>query len=378
MFRQLKKLNFLKPLIEMNKFIKIFLVVLLIFISDHVFCQVGIGTSSPHASAVLEIQSDKGGLLIPRMTVSQFLAIENPAAGLMVFLTDYNEGTIIYVKQNGSWEVQSSSSVGIPGSPTSVTAIAENKQATISFTAPSNDGGAPITSYTAISSPGNITGTLNQETSGSITVTGLTNDTDYTFTVIANNAFGSSQASNTSGTVRPLYEVGDYVYGGVVFYVASADENLDSDTALERYLICSVDKQSSQNGIRWHNGSNSATSAQYSLIGKGALNTDLIISAQGATQTTYAAGLARAYQGGGYTDWFLPSINELSEMHAKRNEINATSTLNGGANFTAAFYWSSTEKDVDEAYYMNFNPGGGDSGDKGKNFGLSVRAIRAQ
>ncbi len=362
----------------MNKVIKIFLVVLLIFISDHVFCQVGIGTSSPHASAVLEIQSDKGGLLIPRMTISQFLAIENPAAGLMVFLTNYNGGTIIYVKQDGSWEVQSSSSVGIPASPTLVTAVAENQQATISFTAPSNDGGVPITSYTAISSPGNITGTLNQETSGSITVTGLTNDTDYTFTVIANNAFGSSQASNTSDTVRPLYEVGDYVYGGVVFYVASTDENLDSDTALERYLICSVDKQSSQNGIRWHNGSNIVTSAQYSDIDKGALNTDLIISAQGATETTYAAGLARAYQGGGYTDWFLPSINELSEMHAKRNEINATSTLNGGANFTAAFYWSSTEKDVDEAYYMNFNPGGGGSGDKGKNFGLSVRAIRAQ
>jgi hypothetical protein len=361
----------------MNKFIKIFLVVLLIFISDHVFCQVGIGTSSPHASAVLEIQSDKGGLLIPRMTISQFLDIENPAAGLMVFLTDYNKGKIIYVKQDGSWEVQTASSVGVPDSPKLDNVAVGNQQATITFIAPSNDGGTPITSYIAISSPGNITGTLNQETSGKIIVTGLTNDTDYTFTVTAKNAFGLSAASAPSEPVSPLYDEGDYAYGGVVFYVADSVMNLDNDDALERYLICSVDRQSPESGTTWYNGSNIQTSADYSQIGYGASNTDKIIEKQGDTQTDYAAGLARAYQGGGYTDWFLPSLNELKKVHEKRDKINATSTLNGGANFTEAFYWTSTEQGWGKAHYVDFNPAEKHSY-RGKDWGLSVRAIRAQ
>jgi hypothetical protein len=363
----------------MNKFIKIFLVVLLIFISDHVFCQVGIGTSSPHASAVLEIQSDKGGLLIPRMTVSQFLAIENPAAGLMVFLTDYNEGTIIYVKQNGSWEVQSSSSVSVPGSPTSVTAIAGDQQATVSFTAPDNNGGSAITSYTVISSPEGITSTIEQAESGFVIVSGLTNDIDYTFTVTANNTFGSGTASDSSNSIRCLYNVGDYAYGGVVFYVADSVMNLDNDDALERYLICSIKNQSIENvGIAWNNGSFFQVGANGETIETGANNTDSIINAQGDIQTDYAAGLARAYQGGGYTDWFLPSRNGLEEMYNNKIKINTTAEANGGKAFTEAFYWSSTEKNIGYAEYVSFHPNTGNWGDKYKDFSLSVRAIRAQ
>ena len=42
----------------------------------------------------------------------------------------------------------------VPGPPTVPSATAGNTQATVSFTAPSNDGGAPITGYTATSAPG--------------------------------------------------------------------------------------------------------------------------------------------------------------------------------------------------------------------------------
>jgi hypothetical protein len=51
---------------------------------------VSVGTSSPHASALLDIASTTKGVLIPRMTTAQRTAIASPAAGLMLYDTDRN------------------------------------------------------------------------------------------------------------------------------------------------------------------------------------------------------------------------------------------------------------------------------------------------
>jgi hypothetical protein len=75
-------------------------------------------------------------------------------------------------------------------------------------TAPSSNGGAAITSYTATSSPGGFTGTVTQSGDGTITVSGLTNGTGYTFTVTATNAIGTSVASAASSSVVPIYPPG--------------------------------------------------------------------------------------------------------------------------------------------------------------------------
>ena len=52
--------------------------------------QVGIGTSSPHTSAILDLTSTTKGLLLPRLTTTQINAISTPAAGLTVYNTDIN------------------------------------------------------------------------------------------------------------------------------------------------------------------------------------------------------------------------------------------------------------------------------------------------
>ena len=99
----------------------------------------------------------------------------------------------------------------VPGAPAIGTAVVSGVSgtATVAFTAPVSNGGSAITSYTATSSPAGGTGTLNQAGSGTITVTGLTNGTPYTFTVKANNAAGASAASEpTSPEVTP-YSVPD-------------------------------------------------------------------------------------------------------------------------------------------------------------------------
>jgi uncharacterized protein (TIGR02145 family) len=91
--------------------------------------------------------------------------------------------------------------VTVPGPPTSVTASAGNASASVSFVAPTNNGGSAITGYTVTSSPGGITAT---GTTSPINVTGLTNGTAYTFRVIATNVIGNSVASSASTAVTPV------------------------------------------------------------------------------------------------------------------------------------------------------------------------------
>ena len=60
---------------------------------------VGIGTSSPSASAILDLTSTSKGVLIPRMTAAQKSAISSPSTGLLIFQTDAPAGFYYY---NGS------------------------------------------------------------------------------------------------------------------------------------------------------------------------------------------------------------------------------------------------------------------------------------
>ena len=80
----------------------------------------------------------------------------------------------------------------------------DSDEAVIYFDAPANDGQTPVLYYTAKANPGNATGITLQRGSGSITITGLTKSTTYTFTVTAHNINGTSVESKPSLPVTTL------------------------------------------------------------------------------------------------------------------------------------------------------------------------------
>lgn len=183
----------------MKKITNIILVFML-FISTLATAQYGIGTTNPSASAVLDISSTSKGLLLPRMNTMQRDGIASPAAGLLIFNStsskfNYYNGTA-WIEITGSLAAVSSA----PDAPVIGTATASAGAASVAFTAPTNDGGSAITNYIVTSTPGNFTG---QGTASPISVTGLTNGTAYTFTVVAVNSLGTSAASAASNSVTP-------------------------------------------------------------------------------------------------------------------------------------------------------------------------------
>ena len=146
-----------------------------------------------------------------------------------------------------------------------------------------------------------------------------------------------------AASIAPI-EIGSYYQSGVVFYIFQLGEPgyVENET---HGLMCDTNDQDGGSGIAWYNGAYTATGAEEPGIGKGPINTALIISSQGAG--TYAATVCTAYDDG---NWFLPSQDELNIMGNSRVIINAASEANGGSAFVpGGWYWSSTSISIEWA-----------------------------
>jgi hypothetical protein len=93
-----------------------------------------------------------------------------------------------------------------PGPPQDVTALAGNGRATVTWLAPSKDGGGPIRRFTVTAEPGaaSCASVVRGPGEGSCVVPGLSNGTPYTFVVRAANRAGPGAVSGRSNPVRPL------------------------------------------------------------------------------------------------------------------------------------------------------------------------------
>ena len=222
-----------------------------------------------------------------------------------------------------------------------------------------------------------VTGTMSVQTIASSSSANLKactfSRTGYTFGGWATTSGGTvkynDEANYTMGTANvTLYakwttnphSLGDTgPAGGWVFY----DKGSYSDGW--RYLEAAPSDQST--GIQWYNGSNVDTGAIGSAIGTGQANTTAIVAKQGAG--SYAAQLCNDLTVGGYSDWFLPSKDELNQMY-----LNLKKQGVGG--FASDYYWNSLEYTTDSAWDQYFGNGQQYYGNP-KSIADRVRAARA-
>ena len=125
-------------------------------------------------------------------------------------LTNGTDYTFTVTATNGLGTTSAASSASnsvtpatVPGAPTIGTATAGNAQASVTWTAPADNGGAAVTSYTATAVEDNTKSCSANGSTLTCTITGLTNGSAYTFTVTATNAAGTSAASAPSNSVTP-------------------------------------------------------------------------------------------------------------------------------------------------------------------------------
>ena len=397
--------------------------ILLFLIITNITAQVGINNSNPHESAALDITSTTGGLLIPRMTNAERLNISEPTAGLQVFVSDFDGGVFMFY-DGTKWGTLSFTKTN-PNAPNIGTATAGNAQATVSYTFPSSNGGSVITSYTATSNPGGITGTLSQAGSGDITVSGLTNGSTYTFTVTATNAIGTSVASAASNSVTPAVPIVPDAPTDVIASSGNAQATVsytapssNGGSVITSYTatsnpgnITAAVNQSGSGSITVPGLTNdtsytftvTATNAIGASVASGASNS-VIPSVTPEVGDFYGGGVVFYLDGNGggliaaptdhtsgvnwysspgicanltigtYSDWFLPSKDELNLMYENIGQGNVLGLGNVG-NFANNDYWSSTGIDGYNAWGQYFYNGNQFVNDK-----LStgyVRAVRA-
>jgi len=179
---------------------------------------------------------------------------------------------------------------------------------------------------------------------------------------------GGTWANMIGGTATGTISlsIGDNYQGGKVAYIlVKGDPGYDVNT--QHGIIAATSDQSDQLiRIKWDKGTYTITGATGTAIGTGLSNTNKIIASQGEPAMSYAAGLARAYTGGGYTDWYLPSKDELEKLSYTREII-------GG--FVNYYYWSSSEVDLSKAWFQTFFSGRQETSVKGEP--AIVRAIRS-
>ncbi|RRQ49568.1 DUF1566 domain-containing protein [Maribacter algicola] len=171
-------------------------------------------------------------------------------------------------------------------------------------------------------------------------------------------------SANAMVSLNDVNEVGEYKYGGVIFWIDPASNNSEG-------LVVAVSNQ-------FYSGTwgctGTVTGATGTAIGTGSSNTAAIVSSGCGTSGSVIEQIANLDLNG-YDDWFLPSEDELTEIYTNISIVNTTTTANGGQ-LTYQFHWSSTEINTTAARLVNLTTGvvGGSGKDGNIYFAKPVRA----
>jgi hypothetical protein len=211
---------------------------------------------------------------------------------------------------------------------------------------------------------------------GSVFIDGLTTASQsniLTYDSSSGQLYYTASSAIGGGGSTFTYEIGQYVstQGGVIFHRYK-------DGTIENYLV--VDTTDLSTSSAWSNVTGTLIGATAQSTWDGLSNSNAIVGQSGSTAG--AAKLCLDSTNNSKSDWYLPSIDELSLI--RQNRFNINKTLSGNSAFgsisgaTQIFYnayWSSTESGGSSAWYFLFS-NGNTSSFGSKNDPNYVRAVR--
>jgi hypothetical protein len=238
---------------------------------------------------------------------------------------------------------------------TSITSNSANSGGTLTY-----DGGATVSAWGvcwSTSANPTLANSFLQNTvsSGSFSsaLSGLTLNTTYYVRAFASNSAGTAYGNEVSfTTTNNFFAIGQSYQGGIVAYI---------DSSGTHGLIAAPSDQ----GVPWGCNGTAISGADGTAIGTGNQNTIDIMT--GCSEAGIAARFCGDLVLGGYSDWYLPSKDELNQLYINRVAI-------GG--FAAAIYWSSSENYNYSAWVQHFYDGY-QFNYYSKDNAVYVRAVRA-
>ena len=196
-------------------------------------------------------------------------------------------------------------------------------------------------------------------------------DSELVFITVGDDCIGGLcpgiSTTTTTTTADPTqcnYTIGQAALGGKIAYILQP-EDPGYDSNLQQGLVATVADISQ--GATWGCNGTFISGADGTAIGTGNQNTIDIMA--GCATSSIAARLCGDLIEGGYSDWYLPSKDELNKLYLNRVAI-------GGFQLdVSGIYWSSTEFDNNNAWIQSFYNSA--TNGFGKEYPLYVRAIRA-